>query len=76
MGSAQDRTRGLLQKARDDLYAAEYLAQGAEASAWTIGFHAQQAIEKAVKAVLMHHEVRYPFTHGCVPDNLAARKKG
>jgi HEPN domain-containing protein len=27
------------------------------------GFHAQQAVEKAIKAVLTHREVKYPYTH-------------
>ena len=26
-------------------------------------FHAQQAAEKAIKAVLLHHGVRFPYTH-------------
>lgn len=30
---------------------------------WIIGFHAQQAVEKAIKSVLTRHEVEFPRTH-------------
>jgi len=29
----------------------------------TLCFHAQQAVEKALKAVLLHHSVPFPYTH-------------
>lgn len=28
-----------------------------------VGFHAQQAVEKLIKAVLADREIHYPFTH-------------
>jgi len=57
------QAQSLLRKAGEDLYAARCLSKAPEVSAWTVGFHAQQAVEKALKAVLMHRGVRYPFTH-------------
>jgi HEPN domain-containing protein len=53
----------LLRKANEDLYAATCLSKAPEASLWTVGFHVQQAVEKALKAVLMDRGIRYPFTH-------------
>jgi len=47
-----DLAASLLMKARDDLRALRVLAQHAEVSDEVVGFHAQQAVEKAVKAVL------------------------
>ena len=42
----------LLQRARDDRHVLELLVDDPEAAEWTVGFHAQQAVEKAIKAVL------------------------
>ena len=53
----------LLTKAEGDFRAAACLCKDSSISVWTIGFHAQQAVEKALKAVLIKHEIRYPFTH-------------
>ena len=39
------------------------LIKNPRSPSWGIGFHAQQAVEKALKAVLASHEVAYPFTH-------------
>ncbi|MBW7864544.1 MAG: HEPN domain-containing protein [Candidatus Hydrogenedentes bacterium] len=63
MDNAGIRARGLLAKAEEDLYAAQCLAGDSKASLWTVGFHAQQSVEKALKAVLMGRGIRYPFTH-------------
>jgi len=63
MDDAFERANSLLTKARQDLTAAQCLAREPAVSQWTIGFHAQQAVEKSLKAVLMWHAVRYPFTH-------------
>ena len=54
---------GLLRKAGEDFHAAACLRKDSGTSLWTIGFHAQQAVEKALKAVLMQRGIRYPFTH-------------
>ena len=53
----------LLTKAEGDYRAAACLGKDSSISVWTIGFHAQQAVEKALKAVLIKDGVRYPFTH-------------
>ena len=53
----------LLGKARDDDYACRSLSVDEHASAWIVGFHAQQAVEKSIKAVLAARSVHYPFTH-------------
>ena len=63
MDESRDRARSLLRKAGDDLYAAGCLRRDSQASLWTVGFHARQAVEKSLKAVLMWREIRYPFTH-------------
>lgn len=66
MSSPADLARALLRKAADDLYVARRLASDADAPAWILGFHAQQAVEKALKAVLSLHRVEYPRTHNLV----------
>lgn len=63
MSELKDQALALLKKARDDLHAARCLSHDPSISVWTIGFHAQQAIEKALKSVLMQFGIRYPFTH-------------
>lgn len=66
MSSPVDLARALLRKAADDLYVAQRLAVDADAPGWILGFHAQQAVEKALKAVLSLHRVEYPRTHNLV----------
>ena len=63
MSEVEGQALALLKKAGDDLHAAQCLSRDPSISVWTIGFHAQQAIEKALKSVLMQHDIRYPFTH-------------
>ena len=53
----------LLRKARDDERLARLVVGNADASDEQIGFLAQQAVEKAIKAVLSHFGVRYRRTH-------------
>ena len=63
MSRAHERACVLLQKARDDAY---MLAQGSRdraVSDWILGFHAQQSVEKAFKAVLTDRNVEFPRTH-------------
>ena len=55
--------RLLLAKARADLSAARLLASDPDQDDGVIGFHAQQAAEKAVKAVLAASEAEIPRTH-------------
>lgn len=63
MDKTSEHALALLRKADEDLYAATCLSRAEGASLWTVGFHAQQAVEKSLKAVLMSRSVRYPFTH-------------
>ncbi len=58
-----EAARRLLAKARDDRYVVARLADDPMAPSWAMGFHAQQAVEKALKAVLAGHGVEHPLTH-------------
>jgi HEPN domain-containing protein len=55
--------RLLLQKAKQDQYAMNRLLDDPAAPDEVIGFHAQQAVEKMIKAVLALHGVDYRRTH-------------
>jgi len=48
--------------ARSDLNMGK-LAQGCEVLPEHVCFHAQQAAEKAIKAVLLHYGIDFPMTH-------------
>ena len=51
-------------KAEEDLTAAEYLlTMGAQCPFATVCFHAQQLVEKYLKALLAFHSVPFPKTH-------------
>ena len=63
MADQHDLARGLLDLAHDDHVAASALLDVAAVSDAIVGFHAQQAVEKALKAVLADRGVTYPFTH-------------
>ena len=63
MSRGRERAGILLRKARDDAY---MLVQGSRDEAvpdWILGFHAQQSVEKALKAVLTDQSVESPRTH-------------
>ncbi len=61
MNATPDLVRGRLRKARSDLVA---MKASREAGALDAAcFHAQQAVEKALRAYLTHHDVEFPFTH-------------
>lgn len=62
MKTNQDLARTLLQKAKVDLKAAVILSQHLT-EVESIGFHCQQAVEKALKAVLAYHNIHFPRTH-------------
>lgn len=51
-----------LDKASDDLAVARMVAAG-DVAHWAAGFHAQQATEKALKAVLVARGIDFPRTH-------------
>ena len=53
----------LLRAARSDLRAAEALAADAQQEDDVVGFHAQQAVEKAIKASLVASGVEIPYSH-------------
>ena len=76
MDESKERALSLLRKAREDCHAATCLAADASASLWTVGFHAQQAVEKAAKAALMRRGVRYPFTHDIAALLKLAHQEG
>jgi HEPN domain-containing protein len=63
MNRSREFAEQLLQKARDDQHVLDRLADDPDAAVWTIGFHAQQAVEKALKAVLSASGMEYPRTH-------------
>lgn len=58
----RDLAERLLRLARDDRQAARTLLDG-DAPESTIGFHCQQAVEKALKAVLAVEGWEFPYTH-------------
>lgn len=66
MNSPLDHARGLLARARDDFFVVRRLAGEADAPGWVLGFHAEQAVEKALKAVLSSAGIAYPRTHNLV----------
>jgi HEPN domain-containing protein len=53
----------LLRKAREDADAVAKLASDRGIADSVVGFHAQQAAEKAIKAVLVSHGDEFPWTH-------------
>lgn len=63
MNSHIDYAEALLRKASDDGYVVRCMSADASAPDWIIGFHAQQAVEKAIKSVLTRHEIEFPRTH-------------
>ena len=52
-----------LGKADSDLKAARHLLDGEAELSFGAAFHAQQAVEKFLKAVLVWHQVEFPKTH-------------
>ena len=58
-----DRPELLLRKARQDELVLEKLLGDRDVDDDTLGFHAQQAAEKMLKAVLASRGVDYPKTH-------------
>ncbi len=58
-----DQPEMLLRKARQDQLVLERLLEDRDVDDDTLGFHAQQAVEKLLKAVLASRGVEYPRTH-------------
>lgn len=63
MAGPADLARQLLEFAAADQLAARTLASADGITDAIVGFHAQQSVEKALKAVLASREIDYPFTH-------------
>ncbi len=61
MRDKADLVRGWLRKAESDLTAMRASSQAGALDAAC--FHAQQAVEKVLKAYLIFHSVDFPFTH-------------
>jgi HEPN domain-containing protein len=59
----RERASVLLRKANEDEFTVEKLLPDPASSDEIIGFHAQQAVEKNLKAILAMHGVDYPFIH-------------
>ncbi len=57
-----DLSRGLMNKAANDLRAAEIGTKN-DAPLDTVAFHLQQSVEKVIKAFLNWKQVQYPKTH-------------
>jgi HEPN domain-containing protein len=62
MKSPRDHAQGLLEKASHDLVAARAVLATGQALD-TVCFHAQQAAEKSLKALLASKDVVYPWHH-------------
>ena len=62
MSLRHESARRLLAKAREDAYVLTRLAVDPAAPDWPLGFHAQQAVEKALKAVIAAHGMEYSLT--------------
>lgn len=65
MSSAEGDVDGpiLLSKARNDAAVVRKLAGDLEVADEIVGFHAQQTVEKSLKAVLESRGIDYPYTH-------------
>jgi HEPN domain-containing protein len=59
----RDLARRLLRRADADVTLVRHVADEAGIADAIIGFHAQQAVEKSIKAVLAAHEIEYGKTH-------------
>ncbi len=62
MKNPHEHAEGLLKKAGNDLIAARATLETHHATD-TVCFHAQQAVEKSLKAILALHDVAYPWRH-------------
>ena len=62
MKTSRDHAESLMFKASHDLIAARAILSASDAFD-TVCFHAQQTVEKSLKAVLALHEIEYPRRH-------------
>ena len=70
MTPQREEARRLLRLAERDFDAFELLAAGRDETHAAAGFHAQQAVEKALKALLCLRDIDFPRTHDL--ENLLA----
>ena len=63
MGDERDLAVQLLRRAADDEAAAKALLSIKSVTDVIVGQHAQQGVEKAIKAVLASQDVEFPFIH-------------
>jgi HEPN domain-containing protein len=63
MATGQDLAEQLLRRAIDDEAAARAMLPLRPVTDAIVGFHAQQAVEKSLKAVLAARNVDFPFIH-------------
>jgi len=63
MSAEPDLPGDLIALAREDLASAEALHAAERISDSPVGFHAQQSVEKALKAVIASRGLEFPFTH-------------
>ncbi len=61
--AVREAVRAWLDKASADLAAARVLLEASDIDPEIAGYHAQQAAEKALKAVLVHRGIEVPRTH-------------
>lgn len=66
MNASDDQAAGLLAAARRDGVTYRILRRAAESPLETTLFHAQQAAEKTIKAVLVHHGIVFRRTHDLI----------
>jgi len=62
----QELARSMLQKAQQDFDAAKNFSESKKVADEIIGFHAQQTIEKALKAILTRASIEFEHTHDLV----------
>jgi HEPN domain-containing protein len=63
MTSEHDLALSLIRRAEEDLAAVQAMLQAPAIADVVVGLHAQQAVERALKAVLAAGGLEYPFTH-------------
>jgi HEPN domain-containing protein len=63
MATGRDLAEQLLRRAADDEAAARAMLPLESVTDAIVGFHAQQAVEKSIKAVLAARNVDFPFIH-------------
>lgn len=63
MSEARHAAAALLERARDDANAAAAMLDISSVTDAIVGFHAQQAVEKALKAVMLLRGIDFRFSH-------------